>query len=105
MARVELEAAGASAWLASRSIRYFFVLLAIFGIVIASIVFVPKVLNLAAGTFPIAWVLNTHGALMTAWLAVFFTQALLASTGRLALHRKFGTFGGAKIEPSGASSA
>jgi hypothetical protein len=87
MASVEVGATGASAWLASRSIRYFFVLIALFGIVIASIVFVPQILKFAAGTFPIAWVLNVHGALMTAWLALFFAQALLASTGRLALHR------------------
>jgi hypothetical protein len=94
MARVELGAAtGAGAWLASRSIRYFFVLLASFGILIASIVFVPQFLKFAAGTFPIAWVLNVHGALMGAWLALFLAQALLASTGRLALHRKLGTFG------------
>ncbi len=93
MARVEPVAAGASAWLVSRSIRYFFVLIALFGIVIASIVFVPQILKFAAGTFPIAWVLNVHGALMTAWLALFLAQALLASTGRLALHRKLGTFG------------
>jgi hypothetical protein len=93
MARVEPAAAGASAWLVNRSTRYFFVLLALFGILIASIVFVPQFLKFAAGTFPIAWVLNVHGALMGAWLALFFAQALLASTGRLALHRKLGTFG------------
>lgn len=93
MARVELAATGASAWLASRSIRYFFVLLALFGIFIASIVFVPVFLKFAAGTFPIAWGLNVHGALMAAWLALFLAQALLASTGRLALHRKLGAFG------------
>jgi hypothetical protein len=38
-------------------------------------------------------VLNVHGALMGAWLALFLTQAVLASTRRLALHRKLGTFG------------
>jgi len=90
MARVEPAAAGVSAWLVSRSIRYFFVLLASFGILIASIVFAPQFLKFAAGTFPIAWVLNLHGALMTAWLVLFLAQALLASTGRLALHRKLG---------------
>jgi hypothetical protein len=38
-------------------------------------------------------VLNIHGALMGTWLALFLAQAILASTGRLALHRKLGTFG------------
>ena len=48
MARAEVGATGASAWLARRSIRYFFVLLAIFGILIASSVFVPVFLKFAA---------------------------------------------------------
>ena len=93
VARVELGAGGTTAWLVSRSIRYFFVLLALFGIFIASIVFVPKLPKLAAGTFPLAWVLIIHGALMGMWLVLFFAQAVLASTGRLALHRMLGTFG------------
>jgi hypothetical protein len=94
MARVELDSVDTAAqWLVSRYRRYFFVLLALLGILIASIAFVPVFLKFAAGTFPIAWVLNIHGALMGTWLALFFTQAILASTGRLALHRKLGTFG------------
>lgn len=94
MPRAELDSAGTTAqWLVSRFTRYFFVLLALFGIIIASVVFVPEFLKFTVGTFPIAWVLNIHGALMGAWLALFFTQAFLASTGRLALHRKLGTFG------------
>lgn len=80
-------------WLVSRFTRYFFVLLALLGILIAAVVFLPEFLKFAAGTFPIAWALNIHGALMGAWLALFFAQAILASTGRLALHRKLGTFG------------
>ena len=93
MARIEPGATGTTAWLVSRSIRYFFVLIALFSIFIASIVFVPKLPKLAAGTFPLAWVLNIHGALMGTWLALFFAQAFFASTGRLALHRKLGSFG------------
>src|SRR5450432_2327425 len=79
--------------LVSRFTRYFFVLLALFAIVIASVVFVPKLFEFAAGTLPIAWMLNVHGALMGMWLALFLTQAILASNGRLALHRKVGAFG------------
>jgi hypothetical protein len=79
--------------LVSRFVRYFFVLLALFAIAIASVVFVPELFEFAAGTLPIAWVLNVHGALMGMWLALFLTQAILASNGRLALHRKVGAFG------------
>jgi hypothetical protein len=80
-------------WLVSRFARYFFVLLALLGILIAAVVFVPEFLKFATGTFPIAWVLNIHGALMGTWLALFFAQAILAATGRIRLHRKLGTFG------------
>jgi len=94
MALVELDSADTTAqWLVSRFRRYFFVLLALFSILIASLTFVPVFLKFAAGAFPIAWVLNIHGALMGTWLALFLAQAILASTGRLALHRKLGTFG------------
>lgn len=77
----------------SRFRRYFFVLFALLAILFASLAFVPEFLKFAARTFPIAWVLNIHGALMGMWLALFLAQAILASTGRLALHRKLGTFG------------
>jgi hypothetical protein len=94
MPRTELTSAGTDGqWLVSRFTRYFFVVLALLAILIASVVFVPILFRFEAGTFPIAWVLNVHGALMGTWLAVFLAQALLASTGRLALHRKVGTFG------------
>ncbi len=94
MARVELDSDDINAhWLVSRFTRYFFVFLALLGILIAAIAFLPGLLKFAAGTFPIAWALNFHGALMGTWLALFFAQGILASTGRLALHRKLGTFG------------
>lgn len=94
MARVDLESGDTTAgWLVIRLTRYFFVLLALLGILIAAIAFVPGILKFAAGTFPIAWALNLHGALMGTWLMLFFAQSILASTGRLALHRKLGTFG------------
>ena len=80
--------------LVSQSTRYFFVVLALFGALIALITFVPVYAKFQAGTFPIAPLLHIHGALMGAWIALFVAQAVLASTGRLALHRKLGgTFG------------
>ena len=48
--------------------RHYFVWLALLGAAIATIGFVPEYLKFAAGTFPIAWVLNVHSALMVAWL-------------------------------------
>ncbi len=94
MAHAELDSANTTPrWFLGRFRRYFFVMFALLAILIASIAFVPEFLKFAAGTFPIAWVLNIHGALMGTWLALFLAQAILASTGRLALHRKLGTFG------------
>ena len=73
--------------------RFYFVGLSLFCIVITAIVFIPGLLRFAAGTFQVTWVLNVHGALMAAWLALFFAQAAFAATGRLALHEKLGSFG------------
>lgn len=73
--------------------RYFFVALGLFTVVIALVAFVPEYVRMTAGTFPIAWVLHIHGALMGAWLAMFVVQAVLASTRRVALHRKIGPYG------------
>ena len=37
--------------------------------------------------------LQLHGALMTAWLALFITQSFLVETGRTDIHRKLGVSG------------
>jgi hypothetical protein len=92
MTSVEVGSTGAIARSAGRSVRYFFVALGLFGAVIALVAFVPEYVNFAAGKFPIAWVLQIHGALMSAWLATFVIQAWLASTGRVALHRQIGPY-------------
>jgi hypothetical protein len=76
-----------------RITRYYFVWLALFSIIVAAVGFVPEFVKFLAGTFPIAWVLHVHSALMVAWLAIFFAQAALAATGRLDLHKKWGTVG------------
>ena len=73
--------------------RYFFVAMGIFAIFIALIPFGPVLLKVVSGSFPLAWVLHVHGALMTAWLAMFFAQTVFAATGRMALHRRAGRFG------------
>jgi hypothetical protein len=94
MAQSELDPTETSGqWLGPRFNRFYFVWLALFSIVFTAVGFVPRYLELVAGPIPIAWVLNVHGAIMVTWLALFFAQAVFASTGRMALHRKLGAFG------------
>jgi hypothetical protein len=47
------------------------------------------------GTPSLDLLLHVHGALMTAWLALFVTQSILVETGRTHIHRKLGVAGGA----------
>jgi hypothetical protein len=42
---------------------------------------------------PVQAYLYVHGAVMTAWYALFAAQALLVSSNRVALHRRLGTVG------------
>lgn len=46
------------------------------------------------GTPSLDWLLHVHGALMTAWLALFITQSILVETARTDVHRKLGLSGG-----------
>jgi hypothetical protein len=45
------------------------------------------------GTRPIGVMVHVHGAVMTAWVALFLTQTLLVSARRVDLHRKLGIAG------------
>lgn len=45
------------------------------------------------GTADLTTLKHLHGVVMTAWFALFFTQARLASTGRIATHRQLGVAG------------
>jgi hypothetical protein len=73
--------------------RFLFVALSLFAVLMALVVNVPTYIAFFSGRFPIAGVVNVHALLMSTWLATFLTQAILASTGKLALHRKVGSFG------------
>ena len=79
--------------LGRRFARDYSIWVALFGVATTSVVFTPGLVQFAAGAFPIAWVLDLHGALMATWLALFFVQASFAAASRLALHERLGTFG------------
>ena len=72
--------------------RFAFVAVSLFAVLMALVVNVPTYRAYFSGKFPIAGVVNLHALLMGSWLGIFLIQAVLASTGRLALHRKVGSF-------------
>lgn len=45
------------------------------------------------GTRPISLMVHVHGFVMTAWVSLFLTQALLVATRRTDIHRKLGVAG------------
>jgi uncharacterized membrane protein YozB (DUF420 family) len=45
------------------------------------------------GTPPLPWLVHLHGALMTAWLALFAAQTTLVEKGRTDIHRRLGVAG------------
>jgi hypothetical protein len=73
-------------------VRYFFPGMAAVAVLIVIIGFGPEVSRFAAGTFPIAWVLHIHAAIMVSWLGAFALQAWLGATRRTALHRRAGPY-------------
>jgi uncharacterized membrane protein YhaH (DUF805 family) len=54
--------------------------------------FAPSFANMAAGS-PRPWFLHAHAAIYLGWLALLVCQAVLAARGKIALHRRVGTFG------------
>lgn len=76
----------------SRPMRYFFLGMTAFAVVILLFGFVPEFRRFAAGTFPIPWILHVHAAIMLAWVGSFGVQAWLGATGRTALHRRAGRY-------------
>ncbi len=47
------------------------------------------------GAPPLPWLVHLHGALMTAWIALFIGQTLLVEKGRTDIHRRLGALGAA----------
>lgn len=85
--------AHATDWQLDQRIRTghrFYVGTAIVAIVLAVTAFAPSLINQAARRGPVTALIVVHAALMSAWLALFFVQTVLAGTGRLHLHRRLG---------------
>ena len=64
--------------------------MSLFALAVLIFAFVPEYVQYSQGSFPIAWVLHIHGAIMAAWVRVFSLQAYLGASGRIAQHRKTG---------------
>ena len=75
-----------------RLLRYFFPGMAAFAFAFLVTVFVPEFQRFAAGTFPIAWLLHVHAAIMFSWAGSFALQAWLGATGRTDIHRRTGRY-------------
>jgi hypothetical protein len=70
--------------------KYFFVFMGVLFPVVAFIGFFHSYSTFASGTLIIHWITHIHAFAMTAWLALYFMQALFAATGNLKIHRKLG---------------
>lgn len=75
-----------------RPLRYFFPGISAFAAVFLALVFIPEFQRFAAGTFPIAWVLHVHAAIMFSWVGAFGLQSYLGATGRTGTHRRMGRY-------------
>jgi hypothetical protein len=67
--------------------------MALFAITIVALAFVPEYAGHERRNFPVAWAVRIHAAIMVAWITLFFVQAYLGATGRVAQHRRIGNYG------------
>jgi hypothetical protein len=72
--------------------RYFFVAMASLFIVFVTVGFGQDYQLIYAQHITLYWFDNIDGALLTAWLLVFFTQTILAAKGNFKFHRQLGQF-------------
>jgi uncharacterized membrane protein YozB (DUF420 family) len=74
--------------------RRFFTGMAIAMIVTVFVGFAPTYyLGAAFGARPLTTLVHVHGAVATAWMLLFLTQAALVAAGRTDLHRRLGVAG------------
>ena len=71
----------------------FYIGMALAAIATAIAGFGPAIFDPASRKAPLTWVVGLHGVVFGAWLLLFLTQTLLASKGRIAVHRRLGYAG------------
>lgn len=57
--------------------------------------FIPDYIVISSGVITPHWFTHVHGAIMTSWLLMFFTQSFLAARGNIKYHRQLGQWGAA----------
>jgi threonine/homoserine/homoserine lactone efflux protein len=75
--------------------RWFFISVAVGGMVLFVVAFAPSFIDPSRRNtpLPLTALVATHGLLGLGWLSLFLTQATLVATGRVAVHRRVGVFG------------
>jgi hypothetical protein len=76
---------------AARGPFYVGVSLLIVAIVLAG--FAPSFYRMAVDNQPRPWIMHVHAGIYLGWLALLVFQAVLAARGKIAAHRRVGTFG------------
>jgi len=76
---------------AARSPFYVGVSLLIVAIVLAG--FAPSFILIAVDGRPRPWIMHVHAGVYLGWLGLLVCQAVLAARGKIAAHRRVGTFG------------
>lgn len=71
----------------------FFPGMGLLAVLIVLLAFVPEYAGRQHMKPPTSWPVSIHAAIMVAWIALFFVQAYLGATGRIAQHRRIGNFG------------
>jgi hypothetical protein len=75
--------------------RWFFIVVAIAMILFNVFAFAPSLIDQSRRNvpLPLPLVVTLHAAVAAAWLVLFLTQATLAATSRIAVHRRLGVVG------------
>jgi hypothetical protein len=71
----------------------FYIAMAIVALAIATAGFGPAALDTDARKGPLTLAVGAHGMVFSAWLALFLTQSILVSKGRITVHRRLGYAG------------
>lgn len=83
----------AKGWGLDRAIRRgsgFFLTTAIVAIALAVVAFAPSLINQTSRRGSVTPLMLAHAVFMSAWLALFLAQTVLAGTGRVRAHRRLG---------------